>query len=57
MADIDVRTDPELDAFVEESRQLNKAIELATQQSPSFATAEGLAQLRSGEGMPTVAPR
>ena len=54
MADIDVRIDPELDAFVEESRQLNKVSELATQQSPSFATAEGLAQLRSGDGMPTA---
>jgi acetyl esterase len=43
--------DPELDAYVDELRNLNGAIRLGTESAPSFNTAEGLAALRAGEGL------
>jgi len=48
--------DPALDAHVDELRNLNGAIRLGTEATPSFATAEGLAALRGGEGLWTTAP-
>jgi acetyl esterase/lipase len=39
------------DACIDELRQLNGAIAIGTQNAPSFATAEGLAQLRAEGGI------
>jgi acetyl esterase/lipase len=49
MATIDVSTEPALDAYVEETRQFNELVRAAQQGTPSFETAEGLAQLREND--------
>jgi acetyl esterase/lipase len=49
MAAIDASTEPSLDAYIEESRQLNELIRAAQALTPSFDTPEGLAQLREND--------
>lgn len=43
-------TDPELDAHLDETRRMNELIAAFMPSVPSFATAEGLAELRANEG-------
>ena len=43
--------EPRLDAFVDETRNMNELIAAFMAQVPSFATAEGLAQLRADDGV------
>ena len=51
MAAMEIAIEPTSDADVEELRQLNGAIRLGTQAAPSFATPEGLSELRAGGGL------
>jgi acetyl esterase len=54
MAEINLTTDPALDAYLDETRQINAAIRVGQQTSPSFATPEGLAALRDTGGLVTA---
>jgi acetyl esterase/lipase len=54
MAEINLTTDSALDAYLDETRQINAAIRIGQATSPSFATADGLAELRDSGGLVTA---
>jgi acetyl esterase/lipase len=53
MATIDISPEPALDAYVEETLRMNDLVRAVQEHTPSFDTAEGLAQLRQADVMST----